>query len=155
MGHLGFYFLLLSSFFEVLFILSELRAETALSATMIWDNMACILQLAFLAIFTSSSGLNCLTLIAFSLSWLSIHIHPSIIFIHQLTPCCRGWSQSQHAMRKRQVAVFYRGNTRHEQHIRTPIHTCRQYRGLTISLSLLSSTQGGWTVWYPDNWSIP
>lgn len=35
MGHLGFCLLLLSSFFEVLFTLSELRGETALSATMI------------------------------------------------------------------------------------------------------------------------
>lgn len=90
--------------------------------------MACTLQIKFSVIFTSSSGLTCLSLIDFYLSWLSIQIHPSIYPLISCTSlsCAKrgvGWGGSIPSCTRKEAGrlLSFTGLT-HKQHIHTHSH---------------------------------
>lgn len=119
MGHLGFYFPFLRSFFwgVVYSVWIEGRNSDLRRRGMYTSN--CVLGHFLIIRWTQLSPFNC-----FLFSWLSIHIHPTINFI--LCKVAGGLQpiRSQRAPGERQVAVFYRGgDTQHKQHIHTHTHT--------------------------------
>ena len=121
-----------ASLFEVLFTLSQLKIEIALSATKIWDDTAGhLLQIA---------------------SWampLSTSIHPSIHPTNSLSRVKLLRAGSYLSMHCGRVPVFYRANTNNTI---TPAGSLEVWG---ICRSLRSRTLGTRAVWYADNWSTP